>query len=166
MPSASLQSYLGFALFNKTAFLAEKVLGNVDAAGIKSMVLAVIVGIGSRLFFQFTSSYGANQPTVEQTLSVVLLGLARFGIFGPGIATGLVSGAPRQGAVAGAGIGAGAAISGGGAAPGLADFRRQRSDDSQRQDPELYGPRSPEFQARVCHGRGTLMPARGFAAGL
>ncbi|MHC2750635.1 P-type conjugative transfer protein TrbL [Bradyrhizobium diazoefficiens] len=39
-----------FALFNKTAFLAEKVLGNVVASGVKVMVLAVIVGIGTGLF--------------------------------------------------------------------------------------------------------------------
>jgi type IV secretion system protein TrbL len=36
-----------FALFNKTAFLAEKVLGNIVASGVKILVLAVIVGIGS-----------------------------------------------------------------------------------------------------------------------
>ena len=65
-----------FALFNKTAFLAEKVLGNVVASGIKVMVLAVIVGIGSGLFSQFTTSYGAGQPTVEQALSVVLASIA------------------------------------------------------------------------------------------
>ncbi len=116
-----------FALFTRTAFLAEKVLGNIVASGIKVMVLAVIVGIGSGLFSQFTTSYGATQPTIEQALSVVLAALALLGlgIFGPGIATGLVSGAPQLGAgaavgtglaVAGAAIGAGAAITGGGAA--------------------------------------------------
>jgi type IV secretion system protein TrbL len=116
-----------FALFNKTSFLAEKVLGNIVASGIKVMVLAVIVGIGTGLFGQFTTSYGASQPTIEQALSVVLAALALLGlgIFGPGIATGLVSGAPQLGAgaavgtglaVAGAAVGAGAAIAGGGAA--------------------------------------------------
>jgi type IV secretion system protein TrbL len=116
-----------FALFNKTAFLAEKVLGNIVASGIKVMVLAVIVGIGTGLFSQFTTGYGATQPTIEQTLSVVLAALAMLGlgIFGPGIATGLVSGAPQLGAgaavgtglaIVGAAVGAGAAISGGGAA--------------------------------------------------
>jgi type IV secretion system protein TrbL len=120
-----------FALFGKTAFLAEKVLGNIVASGIKVMVLAVIVGIGTGLFSQFTTSYGANQPTIEQTLSVVLAALAMLGlgIFGPGIATGLVSGAPQLGAGAavgtglaaaglgvGAAMGAGALVSGGGAA--------------------------------------------------
>ena len=42
-----------FALWNKTSFLAEKVLGNVVSSGIKVLVLAVIVGIGSGLFAEF-----------------------------------------------------------------------------------------------------------------
>ncbi|SMH43273.1 P-type conjugative transfer protein TrbL [Azospirillum agricola] len=116
-----------FALFNKTAFLAEKVLGNIVASGIKVMVLAVIVGIGTGLFGQFTAGYGADQPSIEQALSVALAALAMLGlgIFGPGIATGLVSGAPQLGAgavvgtglaVAGAAVGAGATVAGGGAA--------------------------------------------------
>ncbi|MEY9124652.1 type IV secretion system protein TrbL [Bradyrhizobium yuanmingense] len=113
-----------FALFNKTAFLAEKVLGNVVASGVKVMVLAVIVGIGTGLFSQFTTAYAGGQPTIEQALSVVLAALAMLGlgIFGPGIATGLVSGAPQLGA--GATVGTGLAVAGtamvGGAALGLA----------------------------------------------
>ena len=113
-----------FALFNKTAFLAEKVLGNIVASGVKVMVLAVIVGIGTGLFSQFTTGYGGGQPTIEQALSVVLAALAMLGlgIFGPGIATGLVSGAPQLGA--GAVVGTGLAVAGtaiaGGAALGLA----------------------------------------------
>jgi len=113
-----------FALFNKTAFLAEKVLGNIVASGIKVMVLAVIVGIGTGLFSQFTTTYAGGQPTIEQSLSVVLAALAMLGlgIFGPGIATGLVSGAPQLGA--GAAVGTGLAVAGtamaGGAALGLA----------------------------------------------
>ena len=113
-----------FALFSKTAFLAEKVLGNIVASGVKVMTLAVIVGIGSGLFSQFNSSYAGGQPTVEQALSVVLAALAMLGlgIFGPGVATGLVSGAPQLGA--GAAVGTGLAVAGaamaGGAALGLA----------------------------------------------
>ncbi|MCK1349191.1 type IV secretion system protein TrbL [Bradyrhizobium sp. GM0.4] len=113
-----------FALFNKTAFLAEKVLGNVVASGVKVMVLAVIVGIGTGLFSQFTTAYAGGEPTIEQALSVVLAALAMLGlgIFGPGIATGLVSGAPQLGV--GAAVGTGLAVAGtamaGGAALGLA----------------------------------------------
>jgi len=101
-----------FALFNKTAFLAEKVLGNIVASGVKVMVLAVIVGIGTGLFSQFTQTYPGGQPTIEQALSVVLAALAMLGlgIFGPGIATGLVSGAPQLGA--GAAVGTGLAVAG------------------------------------------------------
>src|SRR6516165_1196843 len=36
-----------FGLFGKTAFAAERVLGNVISSGVKVLVLAVIVGIGS-----------------------------------------------------------------------------------------------------------------------
>ena len=38
-----------FGLFGKTAFAAERVLGNVISSGVKVLVLAVIVGIGSTL---------------------------------------------------------------------------------------------------------------------
>jgi len=101
-----------FALFNKTAFLAEKVLGNIVASGIKVMVLAVIVGIGTGLFSQFNTSFAGGQPTIEQALSVVLAALAMLGlgIFGPGIATGLAAGAPQLGA--GAAVGTGLAVAG------------------------------------------------------
>src|SRR5246127_904521 len=94
-----------FALFNKTAFLAEKVLGNVVASGAKILVLAVIVGIGSTLFTQFTQGFGSNQPTIEDGPSTLLGRLLLFGlgIFGPGIATGLTAGAPQLGAGAAVG---------------------------------------------------------------
>ena len=87
-----------FALWNKTAFLAEK-LGNVVASGIKVLVLAVIVGIGSGLFAEFQAVPDA--PSIDHALVVMLAALALLGlgIFGPGIATGLVSGAPQLGPV-------------------------------------------------------------------
>lgn len=105
-----------FALFNRTAFLAEKVLGNIVASGVKVLVLAVIVGIGSGLFGEFTQGFGAEQPTITDALSLVLGALSLMGpsIFGPGIATGLVSGAPQLGA--GAAVGTSLAAAGVGAA--------------------------------------------------
>src|SRR5450631_4139098 len=85
-----------FGLFGKTAFAAERVLGNVISSGVKVLVLAVIVGIGSTLFSQFTAGFGGNQPTIEGAMSMVLaaLSLLGLGIFGPGIANGIVSGGP------------------------------------------------------------------------
>jgi len=94
-----------FGLFGKTAFLAERVLGNVIASGVKVLVLAVIVGIGTTLFGQFNQGFGGNQPSLEDALSLVLaaMSLLGLGIFGPGIATGLTAGAPQLGAGAAVG---------------------------------------------------------------
>src|SRR5207249_10813045 len=49
-----------FALWNKSAFLAERVLGNVISSGIKVLVLAMIVGIGTGIFGQFTTPPGGD----------------------------------------------------------------------------------------------------------
>ncbi len=89
-----------FALFNKTSFLAEKVLGNVVASGVKILLLAVVVGIGTSLFSEFTQGFAGNQPTIEDALAIMLASLSLFGlgIFAPSIAAGLVSGAPQLGA--------------------------------------------------------------------
>lgn len=111
-----------FALWNKTAFLAEKVLGNVVSSGVKVLVLAVIVGIGTGLFAEFQSA--PAEPSVDHALVIMLASLAllALGIFGPGIATGLVSGSPQlgAGAMAGATLGAaGAAVATGAAATGV-----------------------------------------------
>lgn len=100
-----------FGLFGRTAFLAEKVLGNVIASGVKVMVLAIVVGIGSSLFSEFTSAAG-GQPTLEEVLAMALAALTLLGlsIFGPGVASGLVSGAPQLGA--GAAVGTGLVVGG------------------------------------------------------
>ena len=125
-----------FGLFGKTAFAAERVLGNVISSGVKVLVLAIIVGIGSTLFSQFTAGFGGNPPTIENAMALVLgaLALLGLGIFGPGIANGVVSGGPQLGAgaavgtalaaggivAAGAGVAAGGAALVGGAATGAA----------------------------------------------
>lgn len=107
-----------FGLFGKTAFMAERVLGNVISSGIKVLVLAVIVGIGSTLFSQFTQGFGGQTPSIDDAMSVVLaaLSLVGLGIFGPSIAAGLVSGGPQLGA--GAAVGTGLAVGGAALAAG------------------------------------------------
>ncbi len=125
-----------FGLFGKTAFAAERVLGNVISSGVKVMVLAVIVGIGSTLFSQFTASASGAQLGIEDAMALVLAALALLGlgIFGPGIANGIISGGPQLGAgaavgtglaaggvvVAGAGLAAGSTAALAGAARGTA----------------------------------------------
>ncbi|MFC3075270.1 P-type conjugative transfer protein TrbL [Shinella pollutisoli] len=111
-----------FGLFGKTAFMAEKVLGNVVSSGIKVLVLAVIIGIGSTLFSQFTAGFGGATPTIDDAMAIVLaaLSLLGLGIFGPGIANGIISGGPQLGAGAavGTGLAAGGMVLAGGAAAG------------------------------------------------
>ncbi|TKT80994.1 P-type conjugative transfer protein TrbL [Aquamicrobium sp. LC103] len=113
-----------FGLWGKSAFMAEKVLGNVMSSGIKVLVLAVIIGIGSTLFSQFTQGFGGQTPSIDDAMAVVLaaLSLLGLGIFGPGIANGLVSGGPQLGAGAavGTGLAAGGMVLAGAGAAGLA----------------------------------------------
>ena len=109
-----------FGLFGKSAFMAERVLGNVISSGIKVLVLAVIIGIGSTLFSEFTSGFGGQNPSIDEAMAIVLaaLSLLGLGIFGPGIASGIVSGGPQLSAGAAVGTGlavGGAAIAAGGA---------------------------------------------------
>ena len=101
-----------FGLFGKSSFMAERVLGNIISSGIKVLVLAVIIGIGSTLFSEFTAGFGGATPTIDEAMAIVLaaLSLLGLGIFGPGIASGLVSGGPQLGA--GAAIGTGLAAGG------------------------------------------------------
>jgi type IV secretion system protein TrbL len=107
-----------FGLFGKTAFMAERVLGNVVSSGIKVLVLAVIIGIGSTLFSEFTNAI-PGEPTIADALAIVLasLTLLGLGIFGPGIANGIVAGGPQLGAGAAAGT---ALLAGGAVAGGIA----------------------------------------------
>ena len=116
-----------FGLFGKTAFLAERVLGNVVTSGVKVLVLAVIVGIGTTLFGEFTQGFGGNQPSLEDALALVLaaLSLLGLGIFGPGIANGLISGAPQLGA--GAAVGTALAAGGLGVAGAVGPTGGRRS---------------------------------------
>jgi len=106
-----------FGLFGKTAFAAERVLGNVFSSGVKVLVLAVVVGIGSTLFSQFTTGFGAAQPTVDDALTIVLasLSLLGLGIFGPAVANGIVSGGPQlaAGSAIGTNLAAGGMIAAG-----------------------------------------------------
>ena len=78
-------------------------------SGIKLMVLAIIVGIGSTLFGATLTPPG-SEITLAQAASTILAAIAVFGlaIFVPGIAAGLVSGAPQLGAGAAVATTAGA----------------------------------------------------------
>lgn len=111
-----------FGLFGKSAFMAERVLGNVISSGIKVLVLAIIIGIGSTLFSEFTQGFNGATPSIDDAMAIVLaaLSLAGLAIFGPGIANGIVSGGPQLGAGAAVGtsLAAGGMVAAGAAAAG------------------------------------------------
>jgi type IV secretion system protein TrbL len=131
-----------FALFGQTAFLAERVLGNVISSGIKLMVLAIVVGIGSSLFGTLVRPSG--EITLVQAASTILAAIAVFGlaIFIPGIAAGLVSGAPQLGAgsaVATTAALGGTAVVGGMLTAGVARLAGRTSGSSIRAAASLTG---------------------------
>src|SRR5208337_4136104 len=88
--------------------------------GVKILALAVIVGIGSTIFGQFTTGLN-NPPTISDALTLILAALTLLGlsIFGPAIANGLIAGGPQLGAGAAVGTGL-AAVGIGAAGAGLA----------------------------------------------
>jgi len=159
-----------FGLFGKTAFMAERVLGNVISSGIKVLVLAVIIGIGSTLFGQFTAGFGGATPTIDDAMAIVLaaLSLLGLGIFGPGIATGLVSGGPQLSA--GAAVGTGLAVGGAAVAAGGATMLAARGGAAAlsggaalaRGGSSAAGAASSAYTLASMGGSG----ASGFAAGL
>lgn len=115
---------LPFAFFGRTAFMAERVLGHIISSGIKLMTLAVITGIGTTLFSQFTDTPVVVEPDLKQVMAIALaaLTLLGMGVFGPGIANGIVTGGPQLGAGAAAGtaLALGATVAGGAAVAGFA----------------------------------------------
>ncbi len=96
---------LPFAFFNRTAFMAERVLGHVISSGIKLLVLAVITGIGVTLFERFMEAGLGTEPDIREVMAIALgaLTLLGLGIFGPSVANGIVAGGPQLGAGAAAG---------------------------------------------------------------
>jgi type IV secretion system protein TrbL len=161
-----------FALFGQTAFLAERVLGNVISSGIKLMVLAIVVGIGSSIFGTLV------RPTVEITLtqaaSSILAAIAVFGlaIFVPGIAAGLITGAPQLGAgaaVATTAAAGGTVVAGGMLTSAAARLAGRASGAAIRAAASLTGTVGAAYQAGglrgVARATVTAPASRAFASG-
>ena len=156
-----------FGLFNKTAFAAERVLGNVLSSGIKVLVLAVIVGIGSTLFSQFTQGFSA-QPTIEDAMGLVLAALALLGlgIFGPGIANGIISGGPQLGAGAavGTGLAAGGIVAAGaGLAAGGAGLASGAAMGAMRGGASIAGAATSAYRSGAASGAGAVSVGSGMS---
>jgi type IV secretion system protein TrbL len=144
-----------FALFGQTAFLAERVLGNVISSGIKLMVLAIVVGIGSSIFG--TLIRPTADITLTQAASTILAAIAVFGlaIFVPGIAAGLITGAPQLGAgaaVATTAAAGGTVVAGGMLASGAARLAGRASGAAIRAAASLTGTVGAAYQAGGVRG--------------
>lgn len=109
---------LPFGLLKKTKFLAEKVIGGVISFGVKLMVLSFLLTVAGPLLA--TASLPAD-PTYNDIMALILTvgALALLVWNAPGIAAGLLAGAPSltagtavQGAAVGA-MGGAAAVSAG-----------------------------------------------------
>lgn len=107
---------LPFGIFSKTAFMAERPLGYVVAAGLKCLALAIVVSGAQTIFAQLMPS---PEPDIYEALAILTAAiiLAMLSIFAPNLAAALVSGGPAlgAGALTVGGLAAGAA---GGAAMG------------------------------------------------
>jgi len=144
-----------FALFGQTAFLAERVLGNVISSGIKLMVLAIVVGIGSSIFGTLVRP--TADITLSQAASTILAAIAVFGlaIFVPGIAAGLITGAPQLGAgaaVATTAAAGGTLVAGGMLATGAARLAGRAAGGAIKAAASLTGTVGAAYQAGGLRG--------------
>lgn len=147
---------LPFGIWSKSAFLAERPLGYVAAAGLKVLALAIVISLAQSIFEQLQPS---ENPDLYEALAVLAasLLLAMLAIFIPNLAAALVTGGPSLGAGAAltgtlatggaAALGAGLAVSAGRALSGglAATFRTAAGPGSTPpRSPAASGPpRSP-----------------------
>lgn len=82
-----------FGLWRGTGFLAERAIGYVFSGGIRLMVLAIIVSMGSSLFTSITLS---ADPTIQEAIAAFLASLVFvvLAFYGPALASDLVTGGP------------------------------------------------------------------------
>jgi type IV secretion system protein TrbL len=151
-----------FALFGHTAFLAERVLGNVISSGIKLMVLAIVIGIGATIFGSAFAPSG--DITLTQAASTILAAIAVFGlaVFVPALAAGLVSGAPQLGAgsaVATTAALGGTALVGGMLTAGSARLAARASGGAIKAAASLTGRVGAAYEAGGARGVGRTMIA-------
>lgn len=104
---------LPFGIWSKSAFLAERPLGYVVAAGLKVLALAIVVSLARSTFEQLQPT---ENPDLYEALAILAasLLLAMLAIFIPSLAAALVTGGPALGA--GAAVNGGLAVAAGAAA--------------------------------------------------
>lgn len=86
-----------FGLWKGTGFLAERSIGYVFSAGIRLMVLAIVISLGSTLFASITLG---PSPSYQEAAGAVMgsLTFLVFAFYAPALASDLVTGGPSLGA--------------------------------------------------------------------
>lgn len=105
---------LPFGVWKPTNFIAEKAIGAIISFGVKLMVLAFVISVGYPIMEKFAVPL---DPSYNQLFTLVAACLVMVGLawHAPGVAAGLLAGAPTLTAqtAAGVGLGVGAGAAGG-----------------------------------------------------
>lgn len=101
-----------FSLFTQTTFIAERPLGWVVTAGVRFMLLTLVIGLGEAMFGQL--KIDPQQFTVRAALDVALgaVVLMVLALTASRLATDLATGTPRLGALDAAAALGGTALAG------------------------------------------------------
>lgn len=106
-----------FGVWKPTSFIAEKAIGSIISFGVKLMVLSFVVSVGYPIMEKFAVP---PDPTYNDlfTLLAATLVLVGLALHAPGVASGMLSGAPSLSfhTAAGTGLAVAAGAAGGGIA--------------------------------------------------
>jgi P-type conjugative transfer protein TrbL len=69
-----------FALWRRTSFIAEPVLGQVITSGVRILVFAVVTGIGTQIFSQILPSNPTAELSLQDALTVLLASMTVGGL--------------------------------------------------------------------------------------
>jgi type IV secretion system protein TrbL len=98
-----------FAIFSKTTFLSERALGYVAAAGIKMMVLAIVISLSQSVFPEMANCavMTAEGVNLGQALALMLASLVvcALALFTPALAAALITGGVTGHTPLGSGVG-------------------------------------------------------------
>lgn len=170
--SALLLIFIPWGSFKYTSFVAEKAIGAVISYGTKLMMLGAVYGLSSSIINSFTIDLAGGQP---EPISVFTSMLGPFALCllcwqAPGMAAGLMTGAPTLSAGTAAGTAvagfAGAAV-GGSAGAGIGSMAMSTGSSAARAGAGLAGAATAGSTAGgpgAGGAAGAMSGAAGFAA--
>lgn len=170
--SALLLIFIPWGSFKYTSFVAEKAIGAVISYGTKLMMLGAVYGLSSSIINSFTIDLAGGQP---EPISVFTSMLGPFALCllcwqAPGMAAGLMTGAPTLSAGTAAGTevaGFAGAAAGGSAGAGIGSMAMSTGNSAARAGAGLAGAATAGSTAGgpgAGGAAGAMSGAAGFAA--